>query len=79
MSTVPEGVESPHVQHRQQLGLGFREGEAISQRLKGRHNQSLLGIGHVQLDYASSTWKSKKKKNTQMNYRNISIISTDYS
>lgn len=62
MSTVPEGVESPHVQHRQQLGLRFREGKAISQRLKGGHNQSLLGIGHVQLDYTSSTGKSKKTK-----------------
>lgn len=54
MYTVPEGVESPHVQHRQQFGLGFGEGEAISQRLKGGHNQSLLGIGHVQLDYTFS-------------------------
>lgn len=46
----PEGEKCPHVQHGQQLRFRLGEGEAVTQRLEGRHNHRLLGVGQVQLD-----------------------------
>lgn len=51
---VPEGVERPHVQHGEQLGFGFGEGQAVTKRLKGRDHQSLLSVSHVQLHHRLS-------------------------
>lgn len=51
VTQVPEGVESPHVQHGEQLSFGFREGQPVTQGLKRWDHQSLLSVSHVQLHY----------------------------
>lgn len=56
MSQVPEGVESPHVQHGEQLSFGFREGQAVTECLKGWDHQSFLGVSHVHLNYGLPAW-----------------------
>lgn len=46
---LPEGVEGAHVQHGEQFCFGFREGQAVVQGLKCRHNESCLPVRQLQL------------------------------
>lgn len=58
---VPEGVESPHVQHGEQLSFGFGEGQTVTKRLEGWNHQSLLGVSHVQLHYGLSARRKQDR------------------
>lgn len=56
---VPEGVESPHVQHGEQLSFGFGEGETVTKRLESWNHQSLLSVSHVQLHHRPSVGRNR--------------------
>lgn len=58
---VPEGVESPHVQHGEQLSFGFGEGQTVTKRLEGRNHQSLLSVSHVQLHHRLSARRKRDR------------------
>lgn len=58
---VPEGVESPHVQHGEQLSFGFGERQTVTKRLEGWNHQSLLGVSHVQLHHGLSARRKQDR------------------
>lgn len=56
---VPEGVETPHVQHGEELSFGFGERKTVTKCLESWNHQSLLSVGHVQLHHRLSAEEQK--------------------
>lgn len=58
---APEGVESPHVQHGEQLGFGFGKGQAVTESLESGNHKSLLGVPHVQMHHGPSVAQNRRR------------------